>query len=226
MQVRYRYYSNAIVVYMTMLLVVLCFSSSSFAQSSEAVATVTAVKGSATVERLNGQIIRLQAGENIFTGDTVSTNWRSTVNIEFTDGTLTTVGKSTDFVIKQFDWQKNSATSNKAVFRLLKGAFYTVTGAITKAVSPDYTVETPLATIGIRGTEFWGGFMDDKILDVLLLSGHNAVEITSVDGVVLLTEPGQGTTVTSNRSPMPAYSWDKVKIARAVSTITADVTNK
>lgn len=44
-------------------------------------------------------------------------------------------------------------TPQRAFFRLLKGGFRAVTGAIGKLREEDYRITTPVATIGIRGTE-------------------------------------------------------------------------
>ena len=44
--------------------------------------------------------------------------------------------------------------SSRAFFRLVKGGFRTVSGLIGKASQDDYRVNTPVATIGIRGTRY------------------------------------------------------------------------
>lgn len=46
------------------------------------------------------------------------------------------------------------AVPQRAFFRLVKGGFRTVTGLIGKANREDYRVNTPTATIGVRGTDW------------------------------------------------------------------------
>jgi hypothetical protein len=51
-------------------------------------------------------------------------------------------------------------TPQRAFFRLLKGGFRTVSGLIGKANRSDYEVTTPVATIGIRGTDYYAYICD------------------------------------------------------------------
>ena len=48
----------------------------------------------------------------------------------------------------------------RAFFRLLKGGFRAVTGLIGRADPAEYRVTTPVATIGIRGTDYWAVLCD------------------------------------------------------------------
>lgn len=52
-----------------------------------------------------------------------------------------------------------------AFFRLLKGGFRTVSGLIGKANPQDYRVSTPVATIGIRGTDYYVYICDQACAD-------------------------------------------------------------
>lgn len=77
------------------------------------------------------------------------------------------------------------ATAQRAVFRLLKGGFRAVSGLIGKADPAEYRVNTPVATIGIRGTDYWVVFCDaacasDKALQQGLPEGS-----TGLNGVIM-----------------------------------------
>jgi hypothetical protein len=77
-----------------------------------------------------------------------------------------------------------------------------------------------VATIGVRGTDFWGGFgLSDQGLDVLMLEGRG-VYVQSEVGIVELDKPGLGTTVMPAEAPAPAKAWGDAKRARALATIT------
>lgn len=70
--------------------------------------------------------------------------------------------------------------TSRAFFRLLKGGFRSVSGLIGKANHDDYRVSTPVATIGIRGTQYGarlcqGDCSDrDEILAKLRAAGRGA----------------------------------------------------
>lgn len=96
------------------------------------------------------------------------------------------------------------------------GAFRLLTGALHHR--PGTTIVTPVATIGIRGTDVWGGQIDGAY-GVFLQSG--VVEVTTAGGSVTLTTPGTGTTITAPEAPpSEPVAWSEDKIARAVDTVT------
>jgi hypothetical protein len=72
----------------------------------------------------------------------------------------------------------------------LVGAFRFVSGQLTKLASSDVSVTTPVAIVGIRGTEFWGGPIDDQALGVFLLEG--AVSVSNAAGEQILRERRPG----------------------------------
>ncbi len=79
-------------------------------------------------------------------------------------------------------------------------------------------MSTPVADIGVRGTEFWGGPLDNKY-GVLLLRGE--VSVSNQAGSVKLAAPGQGTDIPSPlEAPGPVAAWAPDKIDRAIATVT------
>ena len=87
-------------------------------------------------------------------------------------------------------------TPQRAFFKLIKGGFRAVTGAIGKLRDEDYRITTPVATIGIRGTEPFVQLVeaDSALIDRLGLPegvkrGDGAVIGTFSGRVVLQTFP-------------------------------------
>ena len=101
----------------------------------------------------------------------------------------------------------------------LAGAFRFVSGQLTKLASSDVSVTTPVAIVGIRGTEFWGGPIDDQALGVFLLEG--AVSVSNAAGQQILRERGQGTNIAApGAAPGPVTIWAPDKVNRAIATVT------
>ncbi|MBO0716822.1 MAG: transposase [Rhizobiales bacterium] len=100
----------------------------------------------------------------------------------------------------------------------LLGAFRFVSGRLTKLASADVRVTTPVAIIGIRGTEFWGGPIDDQALGVFLIEG--AVSVSNAAGQQILSQRGQGTNIAApGAAPGPVTFWPPDKVDRAMATV-------
>ncbi len=176
---------------------------------------VLRVVGTVTVQRGAQNLVPV-SGFGICRGDRVLTDAASIAELRLRDGSLLTVGKDTDFVIREFRLYKKQP--NVALFELAKGAFRNITGLVTQR-RHRYEVRTPVATIGVRGTDFWGGFgLSGDGLDVVMLEGRG-VYVRNDAGTVELERPGMGTTVLAG-APEPATLWDEAKLKRAFATVT------
>jgi hypothetical protein len=144
------------------------------------------------------------------------TGLESRVLLQFVDGTRTTLGAQTTYRIDTYDWQP--AAKSTAVYELVKGVFKTVTGAITRTES-HYQVNTPIGSIGIRGTEFWGGYLVPDKVDVLFISGDSIIDVSNRFGTISLLEPGLGTTLSANKAPTEPKRWPQAKVGKAVNTV-------
>jgi len=178
---------------------------------------VTRLQGKAFVQR--GQVPEpLALDDAVFLGDALSTGPEARLELELADGTVITLSDGTFFSITEFDYNPGT-DGGRALLNLAGGAFRAVTGRLTQTVAPDFTVQTPLASIGIRGTDFWGGFLSAEALDVLFISGEHNVRIANERGTTLLRQPGEGTTVSPDQAPSGVKVWPQEKVDRALGTI-------
>lgn len=151
--------------------------------------------------------------------DTITTDADGRVEITFKDGSVLTVGGGSEMRIDHFSYDP-APTLGKALLTLTRGAFRMVTSAIVDANPEEFAIRTPLATIGIRGTDFWGGFLSAEVLDVIMLKG-TGVAVTTRGGTVVIEEPGFGVTVPETGiPPQNLTKWDTQKLGRAVQTVT------
>ncbi len=190
------------------------------AATAESAGVVLATAGQVNILR-SGQTIAAARKSELQAQDEVRTTGKDArAQLRFADGTVTTLGGNTSFLIRQYQYHAQGDKPNNAAFTLLTGAFRTVTGKILEAQGSQFGVNTPVGTIGIRGTDFWGGYLDGSNVDVLLIDGKHAVEVSNATGKVLLEKPGQGVTLKSNQSPLAVKVWSQQKVKRAVATIT------
>lgn len=106
-----------------------------------------------------------------------------------------------------------------AAFELTKGVFRAVTGVITNRDDPRFRVKNLVGSIGIGGTDFWGGYLDENKVDVLFISGDKSILVENEFGSIELTEPGQSTTIVPGKAPTTPKFWPDAKVQRAVETI-------
>jgi hypothetical protein len=152
-----------------------------------------------------------------FLNDVVSTGETARLEVTFTDNTRLTLGEKANLTLdtRVFD---SAAGSGTIKFGLV-GAFRFVSGQVSKLASADVRVTMPVAIVGIRGTEFWGGPIDDQVLGVFLIEG--AVSVSNAAGQQILNLPGQGTNIAApGAAPGPVTFWAPDKIGRGIATVT------
>jgi len=120
------------------------------------VGRVVWVKGELKAIMVNQEERILKKTSLIYEKDTLKTDASSQAQIVFTDNSLMTFREGTTFVIDQYSYQPNSQKKSvgKYIMNLIEGGFRTITGAIAKSNPDDYQVNTPVATIGVRGTDY------------------------------------------------------------------------
>ncbi len=109
---------------------------------------VDALSGSCTVIR-NGVSVSLNIGDTVRKGDVVQTAGGSAVAIVFTDGSTFSLNANARMVLDDFVYNAGGA-GNSALISLVQGTFSFVAGQVAK--TGDMRVDTPVATMGIRGT--------------------------------------------------------------------------
>ncbi len=121
---------------------------------------ITLEKGEAYIYRNNEkQLTKTQ--KTLYAGDIIETSTNSIANINLIDDSQFNLGPATKFEIVNYHFPKNSADSNIdqnkkniSITHLFHGAVKSITGLIGKKDKKAYQFSTPIATIGIRGTEF------------------------------------------------------------------------
>ncbi len=116
-----------------------------------ATGSVTIEHASATVIQANvtGQAGQTKVGDLVYLGDMVQTGTDGRVGINFTDGTSFNLSSNARMALSEFVYDPNGK-SNSTLFNLTKGTFTFVAGNIAK--TGDMKIDTPVATMGIRGT--------------------------------------------------------------------------
>jgi hypothetical protein len=119
---------------------------------------VVTATGSVTIEHADAVVVQVnipaggsqtKVGDPVYRGDVVHTGSDGKVGITFTDGTAFNLSSNARMVLNEFVYDPNG-TSNSTFFSLSKGTFTFIAGKVAK--TGDMKIDTPVATMGIRGT--------------------------------------------------------------------------
>ncbi len=118
------------------------------AGAGKVIGHVTKLAGTATVVR-NGVSVILHNGDNVEKGDVVQSGSDSTLGITFIDGTVFGLSSNARMVLNEMVYDPNGS-NNSSLISLVAGTISFVAGETAK--HGDMKVDTPVATMGIRGT--------------------------------------------------------------------------
>jgi len=162
------------------------------AQAEEArVGVNAAIKGNVTIQSEDQKAKEAVLREPVFLGDKVNSQKLSSLQVLLVDETVFTVGPNCDMVIDEFiyDPKKNN---NLLKVKVAKGMFRFTSGKISKSDTDAVSLETPVATLGIRGTII-EGLVGQGAIDFARQSGiASASGNVDSDGASLLVLRGPG----------------------------------
>jgi len=114
----------------------------------------------------NGVEVALNVGDAVYKGDVIQTGVNSSCGVDFPDGTALNLVANTRMALNDYSYDPNS-NSNDALFSLVQGTFAFVAGKV--AHTGDMKIETPVATMGIRGTT---GFVQEQVATITANVGN------------------------------------------------------
>lgn len=116
------------------------------------VALIKNVTGSITIARAAGSL-PAAAGSTLEIADRIVSGPGASAGIVFKDGTLLTVGPSSEVRIRDYVFKPSEAKYAFSVY-LAKGSAIYSSGKIGKIAPESVQVGSPTATVGVRGTRF------------------------------------------------------------------------
>jgi hypothetical protein len=128
-----------------------------WANSAEPVGVVTFAVGDVLripAGQLEGQGVRLQKDQNLWVGDRIVTGPSSHAHLRFTDGGLVSVRDTSQLVITQYVFSETNPAASKVRFDLEAGVVRSITGRAGQAAKHQFRLNTPVAALGVRGTDF------------------------------------------------------------------------
>ena len=166
--------------------------------ASKPIGKVVVATGSVTLERAGAVVIQAnttgqagqaaKVGDLVYQGDVVATGADGKVGINFTDGSSFNLSNNARMVLNEFVYDPNS-TSNSSLINLTKGTFTFVAGKVAK--TGDMKVDTPVATMGIRGTTPRVEISDDGTVRFSTLIEEGKSKVARKPGAPAVQQPDQ-----------------------------------
>ncbi len=125
--------------------------------------------GKAEIKHVDQSIDDLAAKMPIQSGDEIITSINGRVQLEMSDKTIFDIQPNTVFMVEEYSFNQSvtpinnsKVEDNKSFYRLVRGGFRSISGLIGKRNKKNYRVVTPVATIGIRGTDYVAEFCESN----------------------------------------------------------------
>ena len=183
-------------------LIMFLFSKSVYAGIGE----VILQEGNTKVQRKAGGEVDSKKQLEILSYDTVKTGQGKTA-IQFADDTRVDVTAHSKLLIDEFVYDPNNKTGKLSI-KASAGTIRYASGQIAKNSQQNVKIETPTATIGVRGTDFTMTIDEIGGSTIILLPSCNKngycfvgeISVESDVGQVILNQAFQATVVTTSQS--------------------------
>jgi hypothetical protein len=124
------------------------------AWAAQVVGVVAHLSGPLLDRKADGSVKVLGLKSEVENGDTLVSEKNTYAQIRFVDNSEITLKPGTTFRIENFSYDAGKPNADSAAFDLVKGGLRSITGLLGKRNKEKFSLKTPSATIGIRGTTF------------------------------------------------------------------------
>ncbi|MBT7956013.1 MAG: FecR domain-containing protein, partial [Rhodospirillaceae bacterium] len=195
------------------------FAQAAPSADAQPIGQVESVTGTVTAIRADGSRVELQVGDPVFQGDVMESGANGAVGVVLADETTFSMAENGRMVLDEMVYDPGTQEGNISM-SVLKGVFTFVSGQVAK-VDPDAMVlKTPVATIGIRGTQVGIDLSgeDPAGMKVVLMEESDGfvgeVVIANNAGIQILNLPDQGANVaSSNAAPTEPRIYQRSEIS-------------
>ncbi|MAO55042.1 MAG: hypothetical protein CMM61_05025, partial [Rhodospirillaceae bacterium] len=164
------------------------------------IGTVKTLSGEVWVTRADGTRIQLKAGDQVFQGDNIETGPDGAIGVLLADETTFSMGEDSQMVLDEmvYDPATQDGSLNVSV---VQGVFTFVSGQVAKTDPDAMKIDTPVATIGIRGTQVGIEIPPDGEMQVVLMQEADGfvgeVVIENNTGQVVMNQGGDYVSIPS-----------------------------
>ncbi len=175
----------------------------------EPIGNIESLEGEVFAIRADGERVRLELGDQVFQGDILESGDDGKVGVLLADETTFAMGSEGRMVLDEMVYDPATQEGSVSI-SVLEGVFTFVSGQVAKTDPDAMTLDTPVATIGIRGTQVGLDIRDGETLNVHLMEelGEFVGEVVVVNdgGVQVLNDANAFTQVASFDTAPSAFT--------------------
>jgi hypothetical protein len=178
--------------------------------AAQVVGVVAHLSGPLLDRKADGSVKVLGLKSEVENGDTLVSEKNTYAQIRFVDNSEITLKPGTTFRIENFSYDAGKPDADSAAFNLVKGGLRSITGLLGKRNKEKFSLKTPTATIGIRGTTFIAQYVPPSDMRVSDGNSLGAVEVgkgpqaPAAQGKVVIDRSPTGNGVVPAGSQVPA----------------------
>lgn len=140
-----------------------CLGLLAAAAHAQQVGQVSLLIGAAKVIRADGSRTDLRQGDAVTVGDRIETAANGHVHLRFMDHGAASVRPDSVLEVQAYRYDPDKPASNEVRLKLLQGVARSISGAATEHDKNRFRLNTPLAAIGVRGTDFIVQVLPDQV---------------------------------------------------------------
>ena len=173
----------------------------------EPIGNIESLQGEVYAIRVDGTRERLELGDQVFQGDILESGPEGNVGVLLADETTFAMGPEGRMVLDEMVYDPGTQEGSVSM-SVLQGVFTFVSGQVAKTDPDAMTLDTPVATIGIRGTQVGIDIRDGENMNVHLMEERfgfvGEVVVVNDAGVQVLNDANAFTRVSSfDTAPSP-----------------------
>lgn len=155
------------------------YAATKTASAPAPVGSVVAARGIAYAIHTDKKRRDIKTGSEIYVGDHLYTGADGLISMKMIDDAKIDLRCNSELLIENY---KMVPHDNTSIIHLLKGSLHKVTGKIGKNIADRYEMRTPVATVGVRGTEY--------VLRVLQSRGCDGSVDVNTDAMLVQVDKG------------------------------------
>lgn len=144
-------------------------------QAAVLVGQVIVASGEVSAITSQGKSRALARKSEFYSGEVLKTGANSRAQVKFIDDALLSLKPNTELRVDDYRFDSANKGNHASVMTLLKGGLRTVTGFISKQRPDAYRINTPVASIGVRGTDLEVTLDESGVLKVRFWRGSGFV---------------------------------------------------
>jgi len=119
----------------------------------------------------NDEYTRLATGVLLYEGDSLKTESSGHIHVQLRDSGVISIRPNSELQIEVFQFDEVNPQASSVKFNLIHGTTRSVSGAAAESAKHRFRLNTPIAAIGVRGTDFVVSATSDSLMTLVNQGG-------------------------------------------------------